>query len=144
MTNEELTAALQEKMTAEQERYKGELLKLPPEEILKNAYQYAIREDIVYSLESHNLSDGQLSALLKLDRPLESVWQTFLDSDYDTMSPVRDSVEDRADEELRAAKREKQRGEHEETKPLSIREQLKEGGSRAAPERAGKPPVKER
>ena len=81
-----------------------------------------------------------MSALLKLDRPLESVYQTFIHNDYDTMSPVRDSVEDRADEELRAAKRE----EREETKRPSIREQLKEGGSSAAPERAGKPPVKER
>ena len=137
MTNEELTAALQEKMTAEQERYKGELLKMPPEKILENAYQYAVREDIVYSLESHALSDEQLSALLKLDRPLESVYQTFIDKDYDTMSPIRDSVEDRADEELRAAKR-------AETKRPSIREQLKEGGSRAAPERAAKPPVPQR
>ena len=61
-------------------------------------------------------------------------------NDYDTMSPVRDSVEDRADGELRAAKRE----ERPETKRPSIREQLKEGGNSAAPERAGKPPVKER
>ena len=140
MTNEELTAALQEKMTAEQESYKSKLLKMPPEKILENAYQYAVREDIVYSLENHALSDGQLSALLQLDRPLESVWQTFIHTDYDTMSPVRDSVEDRAKEELRAAKRE----ERAETKRPSIREQLKEGGSSAAPERAGKPPVKER
>ena len=140
MSNEELTAALQEKMTAEQESYKSELLKLPPEKILENAYQYAVREDIVYSLENQSLSDEQLSALLKLDRPLESVWQTFLHNDYDTMSPIRDSVEDRADEELWAAKRE----EREETKRPSIREQLKEGGSSAAPERAAKPPVKER
>ena len=140
MSNEELTAALQEKMTAEQESYKSELLKLPPEKILENAYQYAVREDIVYSLEDCSLSDAQLSALLKLDRPLESVWQTFLHDDYDTMSPIRDSMENRADEELRAAKRE----ERAETKRPSIREQLKEGGSRAAPERAAKPPVPQR
>ena len=140
MTNEELTAALQEKMTAEQESYTSELLKLPPEKILENAYQYAVREDIVYSLEDCSLSNAQLSALLKLDRPLESVWQTFLHNDYDTMSPIRDSVEDRADEELRAAKRE----ERGEPKHASIRKQLKEGGSGAAPERAAKPPVKER
>ena len=82
MSNDELTAALQEKMAAEQERYKSELLKLPPEKILENAYQYAVREDIVYSLEDHALSDAQLSALLKLDRPLESVWETFLHNDY--------------------------------------------------------------
>ena len=140
MSNDELTAALQEKMAAEQERYKSELLKLPPEKILENAYQYAVREDIVYSLEDCALSDAQLSALLKLDRPLESVWETFIHNDYDTMSPIRDSVEDRADGELRAAKGK----EREETKRPSIRERLKEGGSGAAPERAGKPPVKER
>ena len=47
MSNDELTAALQEKMAAEQESYKSELLKLPPEKILENAYQYAVREDIL-------------------------------------------------------------------------------------------------
>ena len=47
MTNEELNTKLYEKLFAEQQDFKGWLVKQPPEEILKHAYEYVIREDIV-------------------------------------------------------------------------------------------------
>lgn len=46
MTNEELNTALYEKLFAEQQDFKGWLVKQPPEEILRHAYEYVIREDI--------------------------------------------------------------------------------------------------
>lgn len=51
MTNEELNTALYEKLFAEQQDFKGWLVKQPPEEILKHAYEYVIREDIVIEME---------------------------------------------------------------------------------------------
>ncbi len=39
MTNEELNTALYEKLFAEQQDFKGWLVKQPPEEILKHAYE---------------------------------------------------------------------------------------------------------
>ena len=55
MTHEELNTALFEKMFAEQKTYRAWLLSQPPEEILNHAYEYTVREDILMSLEYHDL-----------------------------------------------------------------------------------------
>ena len=139
MTHDELTAALCAKMEAEQARYKQELLKLSPAEILEKAVKYAVREDMLFAVDDAGLSDAQLSALLRLDRPLECVYQTYLSSDYSTLQPLADSMVDRADEELRALER-----EQSEAKRPSVREQLRAGTAHAAPDHTGKPPVQAR
>ena len=46
MTNEELNTELYKKLFAEQEKFKGWLLTQPPDEILKHAYEYVMREDV--------------------------------------------------------------------------------------------------
>ena len=68
MTNEELNTALYEKMFAEQETYRAWLLSQPPEEILNHTYEYTVRENILMSLEYHDLPDAQVRALLKSSR----------------------------------------------------------------------------
>ena len=65
MTNEELNTRLYEKMFAEQEQFRDWLLSQPPAEILNHAYEYTVREDILMSLEYHDLEDSQARALLK-------------------------------------------------------------------------------
>ena len=57
MTNEERNTALYQKMFAEQEKFRDWLKGQPPEEILNHAYEYTIREDILMSLEYHDLPD---------------------------------------------------------------------------------------
>lgn len=57
MTNEERNTALYQKMFAEQETYRKWLLEQPPEEILKHTYEYTVREDVLMSLEAHDLTD---------------------------------------------------------------------------------------
>lgn len=69
MTNEELNTALYEKMFAEQEKYRAWLLSQPPEEILNHTYEYTMREDILLSLEYHDLPDAQARAMLKSPQP---------------------------------------------------------------------------
>ena len=59
MTNAERNTALYEKMFAEQETYRSWLLQQPPEEILKHTYEYTVREDVLLSLEYHDLTDAQ-------------------------------------------------------------------------------------
>jgi len=59
MTNEELNTALYEKMFAEQEKYRNWLLAQPPEEILNHTYEYTVREDILMSMEFHDLPEQQ-------------------------------------------------------------------------------------
>ena len=55
MTNEERNTALYQKMYAEQEKFRDWLKGQHPEEILNHAYEYTIREDIMLSLEYHDL-----------------------------------------------------------------------------------------
>lgn len=51
MSNEtDLNTALHRKMTEEQQKYKEWLFTLAPEKILDNAYEYAMREDILLSI----------------------------------------------------------------------------------------------
>ena len=135
MTEEELVDALSDKMHAEQDKFREEILKKPPEEILRDAYSYWTREDIILAVESKFLSNEHLSALVKLDNPLSAAYQEFLDTDHDTLGPLIDSLESLAEKELRAAE--------QEPKRPSIREQLKAGGH-STQERTGKPPVLER
>ena len=52
------TDRLYEKALAEQDGYRQWLLAQPPEEILKNAYEYALREDIIYYLEDSDIEEG--------------------------------------------------------------------------------------
>lgn len=136
MTEEELVDVLSDKMHAEQDKFKEELLQKTPEGILRDAYAYWIREDIILAVEGRYLTDEQLSALVKLDNPLSAAYQEFLDTDHDTLEPLVDSLESLAEKELRAA-------DHEQKRP-SIREQLKAGGSHTVPEHTGKPPAQER
>ena len=135
MTEEEMIDALSDKMHEEQDRFKEELLKKPPEEILRDAYSYWMREDMILAVEARLLPEEDLAALLKLDRPLETAYQEFLDTDHDALGPMVDCLEELAD-------RERQSAEKEQKRP-SIREQLKAGGH-STQERTGKPPVPER
>ena len=157
MTYEEMTAALQDKMRAEQDQFKESLLKLSPENILAHAYQYIMQEDIVLSVDSNYLSVEQLSALLNLDKPLEAVYQQYISTDIDTLEPMRSCMVDRAELELQAVEQEQREPEDtpgveqdavekpgaEEKRP-SIREQLKVLGSHSAQDHAEKTPVQQR
>lgn len=105
MTNEELNTALYEKMFAEQETYRSWLLSQPPEEILNHAYEYTAREDILLSLEYHDLTDKQADVLLKSPSPLEDVFQDYEKRETDHMETIWDCLESRADRILEQQRR---------------------------------------
>lgn len=94
--------ALFNKMTAEQERYKAELLMKTPQEILDNAYEYALREDILFSLDTNDLTDVQAEALLQTDTPLNDIVQTIENLETSYMDAIRNGIERRADEMIAA------------------------------------------
>ena len=105
MTNEERNTALYQKMFAEQEKYRDWLKGQPPEEILNHAYEYTIREDILLSLEYHDLSDAQADALLKTPCPLAAVFRDFEKRETDHMETIWDCLESRADTILEEQRR---------------------------------------
>lgn len=96
MTNEELNTALYEKMFAEQQDFKGWLVKQPPEEILNHAYEYVIREDIVIEMEYLDLSDDEARALLADKKPLQSIYNIYEDLEGVHMDEIRNCIESRA------------------------------------------------
>ena len=75
MTSEEINTALYKKMYAEQEEFRKWLMFQPPEIILKYAYEYKLKEDILLSLEYKDLEDIQAESLLKMDQPLQKVYE---------------------------------------------------------------------
>ncbi len=113
MTNEELNEALNtalyDKMFAEQEKYREWLLTQPPEEILKHTYEYTVREDIVLSLEYHDLPTDQARALLRSQSPLADVFKDWENKETGYMDDIWQTVEDRAKAEAEKQARNNQK-----------------------------------
>lgn len=108
MTNEELNTALYEKMFAEQKKFKDWLLSQPPSEILNHTYEYTVREDILMSLEYHDLPSSQAKALLKSPCPLADVFKDWEKKETGYMEDIWATVESRAAEALAQIRKNKQ------------------------------------
>lgn len=109
MTNEELNTALYEKMFAEQETYRAWLRSQSPEESLNHAYEYTMREDILMSLEYHDLPDTQARALLKSPSPLADVFADWENKETGHMDDIWQTVEDRAKVEVQKHKKKEEK-----------------------------------
>ena len=99
-TAEELNAELYEKVSAEFEEYKNNLLMMSPEQMLEHAYAYAIRSDIVVALEYHELRARQAQALLNADNSLDEIFSKWENLETKHMECVRDAIECQATEAL--------------------------------------------
>ena len=104
MTTEELNTALYQKMYEEQERFKEELRNASPQEIMLNAYELVIREDILLHLEENDLSGAQARALLKSEHPLSDLFNAWESRESHHMEEICETVEDYADKLIAAAK----------------------------------------
>lgn len=104
MTTEELNLQLYQKMAAEQAQYREWLLSQPPDEILRHCYEYAVREDILYSLEETDISAERAKALLKSSSPLSDIYERHEKCESAHMEEIRDAIESRADDVIRAEK----------------------------------------
>lgn len=96
MTNEQLNTALYQKMFAEQETYRAWLFSQPPKEILNHTYAYTCREDILLSVEYHDLPDAQAKALLKSPSPLSDIFKDWEKKETGYMDDIWQTVEERA------------------------------------------------
>ena len=90
-----------EKMRQEQNKYYDWLTAQPPEEILRHAYEYSVREDIILATEEMHLTPAQVRALLKSPAPLADLYKDFSKLETDYMSIVAQCIEDRADDLLK-------------------------------------------
>lgn len=105
MNRKELSDRLYEKMVAEQDAFREELLKLPPEQILDKAYEYVMREDILMVMEDPELlSAERCKALLKSRTPVAEVYEQYNKMDCSYMEDIRTAFETRADAMIRHQK----------------------------------------
>jgi len=102
MSTEQLNQALYDKMAAEQERFRAQLLGTTPEEILDHAYEYAMRDDILVEMEGLELSAAQAAALLSSPAPLADVYREWNKVDARHMEDIRDVIEELADMRAKA------------------------------------------
>lgn len=98
---EKLNDQLYDKLSAEQETYRGWLLSQSPEEILNHTYEYTMREDILMSVETNNLTAPQAEALLASPDALSALFHAFADIETDHMDIVRNCVVNHANDLLR-------------------------------------------
>lgn len=81
MQTEYLKNLLLNKAEKEQNAYIENLKFQPPDKIIEAAYEKVMRDDLLLTFENADLSDKQLSALLKLDYPLSACYDAWLDRD---------------------------------------------------------------
>ena len=103
MTNEELNNALYEKMRDEFVEYKADLLSMPADKILEQAYTYAVKQDIVSEMEEVILSDKRCKALLSEENTLDKVFSFWENYESEYMDHIYDMIEHTADEKIREA-----------------------------------------
>lgn len=96
MTSEELNTAIYEKMAAEQNAYRDRLLTLPPDEILQHAYEYAVRQDILFAMEDLELQPEQCRALLKSPNLVADILKDFEKLELVYTGTILDCIEGRA------------------------------------------------
>lgn len=104
MDSEALNTALYKKMYAEQVAFVQSLKYLPAAEVLNHAYEYTTRENILLSLEYNDLSPKQAEALLKMEYPLQAVFESWENHESSLMGELWNMVEKCADEEIRENK----------------------------------------
>ena len=109
MTSEELNTAIYEKMAAEQSAYLDRLLTLPPDEILQHAYEYAVRQDILFAMEDLELQPEQCRALLKSPSPVADILKDFEKLEQGYMDAIRDCIDGRASKMMQLEKQKEAR-----------------------------------
>ena len=102
MTTEELNTRLYQKLFEEQAQFRSKLLGMKPQEILDNAYEYVIREDMLLSLEYNDLSEKQCKTIMKSKMPLAKMFAKWENYEGDHMEEILSVIKAYADEKALA------------------------------------------
>ena len=93
MEHDYLSTCVCGRLAEEQRVFREWLLRQPAEEILNHAYEYAMREDILYALEDMEFPEGEALALLASENPLSNIYKRYLKLETDHMENVRQCIE---------------------------------------------------
>ena len=101
-----MSLALYEKLVQEQEQYAEGWKTQPPDVILKHAYEYAVREDIVLLLEYNEPTEQEARALLQEQNVIEKVLQLWEEKETSYMQELWQTMEQYAEDQLRIERKE--------------------------------------
>jgi len=92
LLNETLNDLLYEKLAKEQNKYETWLMGMPPADILKHAFEYSTREDILFSIGENKLSTEQCVALLNLEEPLNQLFLVHSGTESHYVEDILDTI----------------------------------------------------
>lgn len=90
---EELSNKVYKKLEHEFDMFKESCLSKTKEEILKSAYEIAVKEEIVESFNSNIYEEEQYLALLENDNMLENIYQDWMNAESGIHIPKEESIE---------------------------------------------------
>lgn len=115
-----LQEQLYDKMQSEQSLFCSRLLSMSAEEVMDNAYEYAIREDIMIALEHNDLTRVQVQALLQTATPLADIYAQWSKMEAAYMDSIQEAIEARAGEAIEEQhRRHRERGDDSADKAAS-------------------------
>ena len=102
---DDIYAKLYDRLYAEQEKYVDWLLSQPRIEIMRQSYEFAMREDILMIFENAELEPEHAQALYDKGVTLEDLFHQFEDLETNHMQTIRDMIEDRGKSIIREAEK---------------------------------------
>lgn len=89
----ELSNKVYKRLEHEFDMFKESCLSKTKEEILKSAYEIAVKEEIVGSFNSNIYEEEQYLALLENDNMLENIYQDWMNAESGIHIPIEESIE---------------------------------------------------
>ena len=100
--------ALYDKLIAravqDQDAYIEQLKTLPPEQIVAKAYEITCRDNILLTMQTSDYTVPQLQALLKIELPVDSLYQEWLSSSFTGTEELRGVMDDFTNGLVKAAR----------------------------------------
>ena len=94
--NVDYNTLLYEKAEKEFQEYKNDLMQMDKEDIFEHSYETEIKQDLLCTFENEELTQTEAKSLYRLQNPLDSCYQEWLQNDRSIMEDLRDTVDDRA------------------------------------------------
>lgn len=96
---EDRDSKLYERASAEYAEFIKDLEQKTPQEIMDAAYEIVLKADILCLLESHDMDKKEINVLLTLEKPLDSIYTKWMDSDHSHMDMLQQTMDDLIDEQ---------------------------------------------
>lgn len=105
MNTEKLKEQLSEKIQKEYDDFIENLKLLPPEHIVESSYEKVFKEKFMTTVQYKDFSKQEIKALLKMDYPLDSLYQEWLKNDLSYIPFIEDTVDDHIKKAMKQQKK---------------------------------------